>query len=307
MKFVFLDEDDIIKDKNCLEPLYKLGTVDIYSNCPKSEKEILNRAIDADVIFFALTKFSNNLLDKLPKLKILQFLGTGMWNLVDVKYASKKGIKVLNIESYGNNAVAEYTIACAFSLARNILSAVRKMHKKIWNLEGLEGIEIQSSTFGIVGTGNIGKLVAKKAAVLGAKVLAYDIVRSKELEKDFGVKYTSLEKLFSESDFISIHLKAIKNTYKLINKKLINSMKENAFFINAARAEVVDNEALFEALANKKIKGAALDVFECEPPNDYRLIKLDNVIATPHIGFYTNKSSYNMLIMSINSVINALS
>lgn len=303
MKFVFLDEDDIIRDKADLQALYEMGTVDIYNTPPESQEEILKRAGDADVIFFAMTKLPNELLDKLQRLKILQFLGTGVWNLVDTEYASKKGIKVLNIEGYGNNAVAEFAIASAFVLARNIVMGDRRMRNGIWSLENLEGMELQESVFGVVGTGNIGSIVAKKAAALGAKVLVHDIVKSEELIKNHGVQYTSLEELFAKSDFISIHIKATKNTYKLIDKELINSMKRNAVFINTARAEVVDNDALYEALKNKKIRGAALDVFEEEPLRDFRISNLDNVVTTPHIGFFTNKSARNMLIMAINSVL----
>lgn len=302
MKFVFIDEDDIIKKDSDLNPLEELGEVEVYSHPPETEKELLNRAENADVIFFALTKFSNEILDKLPKLQIMQFLGTGMWNLVDVNYARKKGIKVLNIEGYGNNAVAEYAISAAFSLARNIPEKYKEMENEMWKL-GEEGREIKGSRFGVVGTGNIGSEVAKKASLLGADVVAYDIVESDKLKEEFGVKYVSLEKLFCTSDFISLHVKAMKETYNLVNGKLINQMKKTAFFINAARADLVENDVLYEALKNEEIGGAALDVFSDEPLQDYSIAKLDNVIATPHIGFYTEQAIRNMLNMSLDSVL----
>lgn len=306
MKFVFLDQDDIILSPEYLNPLKERGIVETYNTIPKNKEVLIERARDADVIFFAKVKIDSEVLDKLPCLKILQFLGTGVWNLVDMEYAQKRKIKVLNIENYGNNAVAEYTLALAFSLARNIPGAMRKMEKREWALSGLEGVEIEGSTFGVVGTGNIGAVVAAKASLLGAKVLAFDVLKKEYLIKDYGVIYTSLEEVVQEADFLSLHLKTNSETIGLINARLINSMKESAFFINVARAELVDNNSLYLALKKKRIRGAALDVFEEEPPRDNNFSKLNNVITSPHIGFYTEKAALNMLTMSIENVLKAL-
>ncbi len=303
MKSVLIDMESFVSDKSLLKPLYDLGTVEIYNGYPLNEEEALKRAEGADVILFGLMQFENKLIDKLDDLKILQFVGTGVWNFVDVDYAAKKGIKVLNIEGYGNNAVAEFAIACAFNLARKISKADRLMRNEIWDSSELEGMEISGSTFGVVGTGNIGRLVAEKASALGAKVLACDIYKSEELEQKYGVEYVSMERIFLESDIISLHLKATEETYKIIDEKYINSMKSNAFLINVARAELVDNEALYRALINKKIGGAAIDVYECEPPKEFKMSKLDNVISTPHVGFYSGKATDNSVKMAIDSVI----
>jgi D-3-phosphoglycerate dehydrogenase len=306
LKFVFLDQDELISHDSYLDPLRKYGEVALYGDVPTTKAEIIRRAQHSDVIFFALTHFTKEILDGLPNLKILQFLGTGVWDRVDVEYARSKGIKVLNVEGYGNNAVAEFTIACTLSLARNIPRADRRMREKKWSLRGLRGIEIKGSTFGIVGTGKIGSLVAKKASLLGANVIAYDVLKSEELQKVYKVKYVTLKELFSMSDIISIHAKATKENVKLINRELINTMPRNTLFINTARAELVDYESLYEALANNKIKGAAIDVFECEPPLDFKLSNLDNVITTPHMGFYTQRSGKNLLNRAISSVINEI-
>ncbi len=304
MKFVFIDEEEIIKDETDLKPLNDLGSVTVYDNKPETEEELLKRAEGAEVIFFALTKFTKEILEQLPDLKILQFLGTGMWNLVDVDYAASKGIKVLNIEGYGNNAVAEYAIGLAFALARNIPGKDRQMRQENWDL-GKEGREISSSTFGIIGTGNIGSSVAKKALALGAEVIAYDIYEAEDL-KDRGVQYLELEELVAKSDFISLHVKATKETENLINRNLINMMKKSAFLINTARAELIDYNALYEALESKKIAGAALDVFADEPPTDFRISMLNNVITSPHRGFYTENATDNMFRMSLDSVLSEL-
>ena len=306
LKFVFLDQDDIILSPEYLKPLKERGTVEIYNTLPENEEILVERAGEADVLFFATANFGPATLDRLPRLKVLQFLGTGVWNLVDMEYAHKKGIKVLNIENYGNNAVAEFTLALAFCLARNIPAGMRKMDKRVWSVTGLEGVEIEGSTFGVVGTGNIGAVVAAKASLLGARVLAYDIFEKEYLKKDYGVIYTGLDKVLKEADFFTLHLKTTPETTGLIDARFIASMKKEAFFINAARAEIVDNDALYEALRTKKLRGAALDVFTEEPPRDYRFSRLENVITTPHIGFYTRRAALKMLNMSIENALKAL-
>ncbi len=306
MKFLFLDQDDTIVSEDYLKPLWERGKVEIFNTIPRNNDEVVSRAAEADVIFFAKTVFTAELIDRLPNLKILQFLGTGVWNLVDVEYAERKGIQVLNIEGYGNNAVAEYAIGLAFSLARHIPRADRIMRRKGWTLAGLKGVEIGNSVFGVVGTGNIGFLVAQKASLLGARVLAHDLYERDDLKTGYGVQYTTLDELAGEADFVSLHLKTTPQTEKIIGRAILAKMKQSACLINVARADLVDNEALYEALENKRIAGAALDVFEEEPPRDYSFSELENVVSSPHIGFYTDAAVLNMLAGYIDNVLKAL-
>ncbi|NYB72650.1 hypothetical protein HZF24_00685 [Sedimentibacter hydroxybenzoicus DSM 7310] len=305
MKICIIDAKCFISDEHLIEPLYQIGEVAVFDGIPESVEEVLLRAHDADIIMFALMQFTNEMLDKLPDLKVLQFIGTGMWNFVDVEYATQKGIEVLNIEGYGNNAVAEFALSCAFSLARKITAADKNLKERKWTQENMEGMEIEESVLGVIGTGNIGSIVAKKASLLGADVLACDIYESEELKTKYNVRYVPLEEIFSKSDIISLHMKATKENEGIINRTLLSLMKENSYFINVARAELVDNEALYELLKDGKISGAAVDVYDCEPPKDYRLSDLSNVIATPHIGFYTGKANNNSITMSVNSVAKA--
>ncbi len=306
MNICIIDAKRFITDESLLEPLYKLGNVSIYDGIPDSLDETVKRAKDADVILFALMKITNEIIDNLPNLKVIQFIGTGVWNFVNVEYASKKGIKVLNVEGYGNNAVAEFALSCAFSLARKITNADRILKERRWSLDNLEGIEIEGSVFGVVGTGNIGSIVAKKACLLGADVIACDVYESDELKNKYGIKYVTLNEIFEESDIITIHMKASKETENIIGKDLLSKMKKGSLFINAARAELVDNKALYSLLKSGQIAGAAIDVFENEPPNDYSLAELENVIATPHIGFYTKKANDNSIKLSVESVVSFL-
>ena len=306
MNICIIDAKQFITDEKLIEPLYKLGNVSMYDGIPQSLDETIKRAKDADIVLFALMKFTNEIIDNLPNLKILQFIGTGVWNFVDALYAEKKGIKVLNIEGYGNNAVAEFALSCAFSLARKITNADRILKERRWSLDNLEGIEIEGSVFGVVGTGNIGSIVAKKACLLGADVIACDIYESDELKNKYGIKYVSLSEIFEKSDIITIHMKATKETEKIIGKDLLSKMKKGSLFINVARAELVDNESLYELIKSGHIAGAAIDVYENEPPKDYKLAELENVIATPHIGFYTKKANDNSIRLSVESVLNFL-
>lgn len=305
MKICIIDAKCFITDEDLIEPLYQIGEISVFDGIPESVEEVVARARDADIIMFALMQFSNKMLDSLPNLKILQFIGTGMWNFVDVEYANQKGIEVLNTEGYGNNAVAEFALSCAFSLARKITSANKNLKERNWTQENMEGMEIEGAVLGVIGTGNIGSIVAKKASLLGADVLACDIYESEELKTKYNVRYVQFEEIFSKSDIISLHMKATKENEGIISRALLSLMKENSYFINVARAELVDNEALYDLLKDGKISGAAVDVYDCEPPKDYRLSDLPNVIATPHIGFYTSKANNNSITMSVNSVVKA--
>ncbi len=302
MKTVFLDAGDFISDESLTEPLLRLGEVVIYHDIPKNKEEALTRMEGAEVVAFALMQITNDMIDRLPDLRILQFIGTGVGTFVDKDYAESKGIKVLNIEGYGNNAVAEFAIASAFAAARQIGLGDKLLRNGGWVNADCEGMEIAGSRYGVVGTGNIGNLVAQKANLLGAEVYAFDLYENEELKIKYNVKYVSLEELFRICDIVSLHLVVNDATKGIVNKELIDSMKKGAVFINVARAELVDEEALYEALASKKIMSAAIDVFREEPPNNCRLLELDNVITTPHIGFYSKKASDNSIIMSVESI-----
>lgn len=308
MKICLVDAGIFIEDKSLISPLYDLGEVSIFTGIPENIDEVVSRAYDADVIAFGLMTFTNEMIDKLPNLKVLQFIGTGVWNFIDVPYAEQKGIKVLNIDGYGSNAVAEFAISLAFTLSRKIVDADKVLKNNQWSIDNLNGIEIQNSTFGVLGTGNIGSLVAKKASLLGANVLACDIYEKQDLIDNYGVKYVTFEEMFSKSDIVSLHLKATDGNLKIINKNYFSLMKKNSIFINVARAELVDCEDLYDALVNGNIGSAAIDVYENEPPStkDYNLACLNNVIATPHIAYYTKEANDNSIVMTVNSIIKSI-
>lgn len=308
MKFCLIDAGIFVEKSELLDPLKKLGEVEVYSGVPETVEEVVSRGKDADVIAFALMQFTNEMLDKLPNLKILQFIGTGVSNFVDMEYAASKGIKVLNIEGYGSNAVAEFGVAMAFALARNIKPGMKVISAGSWDQNGLMGKEIQGSTVGVIGTGSIGRFVAEKYHNLGANVIACDIFESDYLKEKYGIKYVSMEEVFKGADIVSLHMKVTKENERGIDKKFFDTMKPGALLINVARAELVNTDDLYDALVSGKLAGAAVDVFDSEPPGekDLKLAALDNVIATPHIGFYTEQANDNSIRMGVDSIVKAL-
>lgn len=306
MKAVFVDCAQFISDKKFCQGLEDLGELSYFSNIPASVDEAVERVGDAEVLLFSSMQISNEMIDRLPNLKIIQFIGSGAETFVDIEYARSKGIKVLNIEAYGNNAVAEYAIAGIFAAARQVSLADRIVRSGMWNLDACQGMEIAGARIGVVGTGNIGALVAKKCRALGADVFAYDIYQSDDLKENYNVSYTSLEEIFRTCDIITLHLKVNDSTIGIINKDLLGSMKTRSLFVNVARADLLDNLALFQALREKRIGGAFIDVYEEEPPQGIDFTGLDNVVFTPHMGFYTMEATDNSIKMSVDSVIEAL-
>lgn len=305
MKTVFIDSKEFVRLDCFIEPLKELGEVELYAGIPASVDEAVERAKDADAIVFCNMEIREELMKRLPNLKIIQFMGTGVTNFVDMNYAAEHGIKVLNIEGYGNNAVAEFAIMAAMGAARQIALCNKLVRTGGFISEETEGMEIEGSKYGVVGTGNIGALVAKKAMALGAEVVAFDIFQNQSLI-DAGVKYVSLEEIFAECDVISLHLKVTDKTENIVSRALIDTMKKEAVLVNIARAELVDDDALYDALKEKRIRGAAIDVYRQEPPQNLKYAELDNVLLSPHVGFYTQKANDNSVVLAVESILRNL-
>ncbi len=308
MKICLIDAGIFIDKPELLAPLEEKNQVTVFSGIPDSVEEVVQRGSDADVIAFGLMQFTNEMIDRLPNLKVLQFIGTGVWNFVDVDYAQSKGIRVLNIDGYGSNAVAEFGVALGMALARKVTKADRVLKENRWTIDELKGLEIKGSTVGVVGTGSIGSLVAEKYAMMGAKVVACDLYENEHLKEAYQVEYMSMEDVFHRADIVSLHMKVTKENENSISDELFNAMKEGALLVNVARAELVDRNALVRALSQGKLGGAAIDVYNSEPPSeeDYALAKRDDVIATPHIGYYTQEANDNSIIMTVDSILKAI-
>ncbi len=222
-------------------------------------------------------------------LKAIGRAGIGVDN-VDIETAGKQGIPVVNAPTGATASVAELALAHMLTLSRNITKADSTMKRGEWVKKQLKGNELNSKTLGLIGTGNIGKLTGKFAQCFGMKIIGYDPYISKEdMAKDGIEKIEELGNLMSISDFISLHLPHTPKTRHIVNEEMISKMKPTSYLINCARGGTVDEKALYNALKNGKIAGAGLDVFEKEPPQDSPLLKLDNIILTPHIGANTKE------------------
>jgi D-3-phosphoglycerate dehydrogenase len=231
------------------------------------------------------TKVRQPLIDVCPNLKVIVRGGVGL-DTIDADYAKSKGIAVMNTPMASSASVAELTIGYMFALARSVIQATQSMKAEKWEKKLFEGDEIGGKTLGLIGIGNIGKEVAKRAKALGMAIIAYDpYVKSVD-----GVKMVTLDELLANSDYISLHLPKTKESANMIGKAQIDRMKNNVRIVNCARGGIIDENALYEGLTNGKIAGAALDVYAEEPPSNWKLIKLPNVIGSPHIGAATREA-----------------
>ncbi|MBC8225146.1 hydroxyacid dehydrogenase, partial [Candidatus Bathyarchaeota archaeon] len=208
---------------------------------------------------------------------------------IDLNAAKQRGIIVVNSPEAPSNAVAELVLGLMLSLARRIPEADDSMKKGKWIKKRLTGIELKGKTLGIIGFGRIGYQLAKKAGALEMRVLTYVREREKFIEfvEEAGADAVDLDELLGSSDFVTIHVPLLPQTKHMIGTEEISAMKDGAYLINAARGGVIDEEALRKALVSGKLAGAALDVYEEEPPRDISLTGLQNVVSLPHIGAAT--------------------
>ncbi len=248
------------------------------------------------LIVRSATKVTSKIIDAASNLKVIGRAGSGLDN-VDITAATKKGIVVMNAPGGNTITTAEHTLALMFALARQIPQATASMKQGKWEKKKFMGVELFNKTLGIIGIGNIGSQVAKRAQAFAMNVISYDPFLSEEKAKAMGVEKVSLEELFKRSDFITIHTPITSETRNLINKETIKKMKDGVRIINCARGGIVNEKDLYEAIVEGKVAGAALDVFEKEPPENNPLITLDNVVTTPHLGAATKEAQENVAIV----------
>jgi D-3-phosphoglycerate dehydrogenase / 2-oxoglutarate reductase len=259
--------------------------------------EELKACIDqySGLIIRSATKVTADVIDAATNLKVVGRAGSGLDN-VDKIAASKKGIVVMNTPGGNTMTTAEHSIAMLFSVARLIPQANASMKAGRWEKKKFMGVELFNKTLGVVGLGNIGSQVARKAQGLDMNVIAYDPFLSEDRANATGIRKVSLNELFAESDFITIHTPMTPETRGLINAKTIGKMKNGVRIINCARGGIINEHDLYEAMKSGKVAGAALDVFEKEPPENNPLLSLENVICTPHLGASTEEAQENVAI-----------
>jgi D-3-phosphoglycerate dehydrogenase len=247
------------------------------------------------LVIRSATKVTAEIIDAATNLKVIGRAGSGLDN-VDKVAASKKGIVVMNTPGGNTVTTAEHTIAMLFSVARMIPQATASMKAGKWEKKKFMGVELFNKTLGIVGLGAIGSEVAKKAQGLEMNIIAYDPFLSEEKAETMGIKKGSLDEIFAESDFITIHSPMTPETKNLINVNTIAKMKNGVRIINCARGGIVNEHDLFEAMKSGKVAAAALDVLEKEPPENNPLLTLENLICTPHLGASTEEAQENVAL-----------
>ena len=250
--------------------------------------ELVERVKDFDAIVVrSRTKVTREVIEASGRLRAVARAGVGLDN-VDLEAAKERGVEVLNSPEAPSNAVAELVLGLMLSLARRIPLGDASMKRGEWIKRRLTGFELEGKTLGIVGFGRIGYNLARKAKAMGMRVVTDAIIEKlMRFVEETGAESVSMEDLLKESDFVSIHVPLRPQTRHMIGARELDTMKDGAYLINAARGGVVDEDALREALVRGKLAGAALDVFEIEPPKDTSLTGLENLIALPHIGAAT--------------------
>jgi len=296
-----------------LEILKKYVDIELHESkeWPPSREEVLEKIKDKDGLLCLLTdKIDAEVMDAAPNLKVISTYSVG-YDHIDIEAATKRGIYVTHTPGVLTDAVAEFTVGLLLAVTRRVLEADRTIRanewNKPWNPFFLTGPELKGKTLGIIGFGRIGVAVAKKVQGFEMNVIYYDVYRKEDVEKELGVKYVDLETLLKTSDFVSLHVPLMKETYHMIDEKELKMMKPTAYLINTARGAVINTDALIKALEEGWIAGAALDVFEQEPlPPNHPLTKFKNVVLAPHIASATIEARQRMAELAANNLVAVL-
>lgn len=283
-----VDEEIIINHK---EKLQSMGHDFVYYNDnAKDDKELLDRLIDSDIGIITNKALPARVINNCKNLEMIDVAFTGV-DHIDLEALKKNGITLLNASGYSDDSVAELVIGLTIAVMRKF----KENSKNIFQNENnpLIGESIKGKTFGIIGTGHIGKKLIEMLEVFSCNILAYSRSENEDL-KAKGVQYVDLDTLLSQSDIISLHIPNNKETKNFLGKKELDKMKENAILINCARGPIVDNDYLAQLLNEGKLR-AGIDVFDMEPPlpEDYPLRNAKNVILTNHVAFYTKEAMEN--------------
>ena len=270
-----------------------------------TEDELIERIKGASALVAGSDKVTKRVLEAgSPTLKIVAKQGVG-YNTIDIEAAKELGIAVTITPGANSKSVADLTMGLILNAARNISGMDRAIRNNEWYR--YTGCELNNKIIGIVGMGHIGGEVAKRAYAFGMKILAYDIYPRQDFIEKYNVTYVSLEKLFKQSDVITLHAPTIKATENMINRDSLNLMKSTAILVNAARGELINEEDLYEALKNKKIGFAALDVYKNEPLKNSKLTDLENIVFTAHAGAYTKSAIIGAGVIASEEIVRVLS
>jgi D-3-phosphoglycerate dehydrogenase len=283
-----------------------IGVEFVAGQC-KDEDAVIALARDADALLNEYAKLTPKVIEALENCKIIVRYGIGVDN-VNIPAATKAGIMVCNVPTYGIHEVSDHVVGLFFSSIRKIPAMSETVKKGRWDCNlGRPIYRIHGKTLGIAGFGNIARMVVQKLAPWNIKVLGYDPFISESVFKSHGVEKTSFEQLLNESDFVSAHVPHTAETFHMFSYERFKQMKRGAIFINTARGPLVDEDGLYRALQEGWLAGAALDVMEKEPPDPgHPLLSLPNVIITPHMAWYSVESAVDLQRMAAEEVARVL-
>ena len=305
MKMTVLDGYTLNPGDNPWTELSALGELVVYDRTPR--ELVVERAKGSTVLFTNKTPLGEAELSLLPEVKLICVLATG-YNIVDCAAAAKRGIPVCNVPSYGTDSVAELVLALVLNQAKNVAAHADAVSKGAWGAQPDYSFwlttqrELAGKTMGIVGFGRIGRRVGELASAFGMRVIAY-APRPKNAPSFAGFEFVSLEKLLSDSDYVSLNCPLTADNAKMIGEEELKLMKPEAYLINTARGQLIDSFALAEALEKGVISGAAVDVLDTEPPApDNPLIGAKNITVTPHIAWATVEARQRLMHVAAENV-----
>jgi D-3-phosphoglycerate dehydrogenase len=273
----------------------------------KTEEEVIKKAKEADAILNQYAPLSRRVIETLQHTKIISRYGVGV-NTIDLDAAREKGITVANVPDYGIEEVSNHALALLLSMARKITLLNNEVKNGNWDFKvSLPIHRFNEQTVGVLGFGRIPRRLIEKAKPLGFKMVAYDPFVSIEDMAAVGVQKMELDELIGETDYLSVHVPLIKDTFHLLNDERFSQMKKNAIIINTARGPIIDEKALVDALEKGIIAGAALDVTEEEPVSkESPLLKMDNVIITPHSAWYSEEAMIELRQKAAKNIVQVL-
>lgn len=305
MRIVYPDANPHIAnllDGARLARIQKVGRFAVHRGEPQSEDELIGRVGDANAVMLGWG-MPVDVMRAAPKLELIAFIGIGAGNFVDLHEAARRGITVCNAPGYADNTVAEHALAMILATARHLGRLDRALRAGRW-IQSKPALELRGKRLGLVGFGGIGARVAELARGIGMSVRAWTRNPDAERARRYGVEFTTLEVILRESDVLSLHVALTPETRSLIDARALERVKHGTILINTARGEIVDENALLDALRDGRVAAAGLDVYGEEPlPAGHALLELDNVLLTPHVAYNTPEATEALLDISIDNVV----
>lgn len=305
MKIVVLDKPREKPGEIDWSQVEKLGEARIYDDTPQDK--IAETIADAEIVFVNKGKITREILDKCPNVKFISVIATG-FNKIDLEAAKEKGILVSNVPSYGSKAIGQHAVALLLEITNHIahhdqeVKKLRKSSDTDWCFWDYPLYELEYKTMGVIGLGRIGQTVAKAGLAMGMDVIAHDAYENEQM-KSLGIRYVGLDELLKTADVISLHCPLTEETKNMINTNAISKMKDGVILLNNSRGDLVDEQALADALHSGKVYAAGLDALRCEPIEaDNPLLSAPNCFITPHISWASLDCRRRLIRLAVENV-----